>query len=131
MTGTWPAATLAAILEADDLKVSPLRPDGATHGTPTWIWCVAADGDLYVGGYHGTDSRWHAAAMARPLGHIHSAGRTFEVTFEPAPAELADAIDDAYRAKYASSPYLAPMISRRARAAGVRIVPREPSPAGQ
>lgn len=33
-------------------------------------------------------------------------------------------IDDAYRAKYRSSPYLAPMISARTRAAIVKISPR-------
>jgi hypothetical protein len=34
-------------------------------------------------------------------------------------------IDDAYRAKYAASPYLKAMIGTRARAVTVRIVPRE------
>lgn len=118
---TWPDETLVAIDTADDLKISPLRADGVTHGTPTWIWCVVVDGELYVRGYNGVASRWYAAAMARPEGRIRAAGQLFDVTFEPAAAELADAIDDAYRAKYAASPYLAPMISARARAAGVRI----------
>ncbi len=123
-TPLWDGATLAAIDDADDLKVSPLRADGVTHGTPTWIWAVVVGGDLYVRGYNGTDSRWYAAAMARPSGRIHAAGAIREVTFEPAPAELADAIDAAYRAKYAMSPYLPPMVSAHARAAGVRIRPR-------
>jgi hypothetical protein len=34
--------------EADDLKISPFRADGTTYGTPTWIWEVVVDGDLYV-----------------------------------------------------------------------------------
>ena len=63
---TWPAATLAAIGAADDLKISPLRADGRTFGTPTWIWSVVVDGELYVRGYNGTASRWYGAAMARP-----------------------------------------------------------------
>ena len=120
---SWPATVLAEIDRADDLKVSPLRADGVTHGTPTWIWCVVVDGDLYVRGYHGRSSRWYAAAMARPQGRIHAAGQVFEVVFESAPDELADAIDAAYRAKYARSPYLSPMIGAGARAAGVRIRP--------
>lgn len=122
---TWPAETLAAIDAADDLKISPLRADGVTFGTPTWIWCVVVDGELSVRGYNGTASRWYAAAMARPEGRVHAAEQTFDVTFEPAAPELASAIDDAYRAKYSTSPYLAPMISARARAAGVRIRPRQ------
>jgi hypothetical protein len=38
---------------------------------------------------------------------------------------LTDRVDDAYRAKYRGSPYLSPMIGPRARAARVRITPRE------
>jgi len=37
-----------------------------------------------------------------------------------------DHIDDAYRVKYHDSPYLKPMISKRARSATVKIVLREP-----
>ncbi len=120
----WDAAQLDAIDAADDLLVSPLRPDGVTYGTPTWIWSVVVDGELYVRGYNGTASSWYTAAMARPAGRIHAAGAVHEVGFEPAPAALADAIDAGYSAKYATSPYLPPMISGRARAAGVRIRPR-------
>jgi hypothetical protein len=50
---------------------------------------------------------------------------TKDVTFEPVEGPLNDAIDDAYRAKYRSSPYLGSMIGARARAATVRITPRE------
>lgn len=121
----WEAAELAAIDADDDLKVSPLRADGVTHGTPTWIWAVVVDGDLYVRGYNGTASTWYSAAMARPAGRIHASGAVHDVLFEPSPADLADAIDAAYRAKYATSPYLPPMLSPRARAAGVRIRPRK------
>ncbi len=34
-------------------------------------------------------------------------------------------VDDAYRTKYRSSPYLSPMIGRRARSATVRVMPRD------
>jgi hypothetical protein len=55
----------------------------------------------------------------------HRRGLTREVAFEPVnDAELGDRIDEAYRAKYAKSPYLKPMIGQRAKAATVRIVPR-------
>ena len=122
---SWPAETLAAIIDADDLKISPMRADGVTYGTPTWIWCVAVDGELYVRGYNGTRSRWYAAALAHPDGRIHAAGQVFDVTFAPADAEFADRIDDAYRAKYTGSPYLPPMLNAGARAAGIRIRPRD------
>ena len=121
---SWPAETLAAIIDADDLKISPVRADGVTYGTPTWIWCVAVDDDLYVRGYNGTQSRWYTAALAHPEGRIHADGHVFDVTFAPADAALADRIDDAYTAKYTGSPYLPPMLNAGARSAGIRIRPR-------
>jgi len=47
-----------------------------------------------------------------------------EVGFEPVEGDVNERIDAGYRAKYAKSPYLAPMIGDRARAATVRIEPR-------
>lgn len=79
---TWQADTLAAIDAADDLKVSPLRADGRTHGTPTWIWAVVVSGDLYARPYNGTRSRWYQATLDRPDGRIHAAG----VRIAPRPA---------------------------------------------
>ena len=83
------------------------------------------DGALYVRAYNGTDSRWHKAALRQKAGRITAAGMTREVAFEPVDGQINDRIDDAYRAKYKSSPYLKPMIVERARAATVKVVPRE------
>jgi hypothetical protein len=47
---------------------------------------------------------------------------TKAVIFEPADGPMNDRIDDAYRAKYADSPYLKPMISAGARSATVRVL---------
>ena len=55
---TWSQDELREIVEADDLHVAPYREDGETYGTPTWIWCVEVDGDLYVRAYNGPDSTW-------------------------------------------------------------------------
>jgi hypothetical protein len=49
----WSDAELRGMVEADDLHIAPLREDGITYGMPTWIWCVAVDGELFVRGYHG------------------------------------------------------------------------------
>jgi len=121
---TWSKDELHKIIEADDLHVSPLREDGVTYGTPTWIWSVAVDGDLYVRAYHGTKSSWYQAAVWEEAGRITAAGMTREVEFSPVEGALNDRIDDAYRKRYRGSPYLDPMISERARRATVRVVPR-------
>jgi hypothetical protein len=122
---TWSKDELHKITEADDLHISPFREDGATYGTPTWIWSVAVEGDLYVRPYNGRNSRWYQAAIQQKAGRITAADMTKDVTFEPVDGLINDAIDEAYRAKYRNSPYLSPMIGARAHAATVRITPRQ------
>ena len=103
---------------------SPFREDGVTVGTPTWIWSVVVDGQLYVRAYNGTSSRWYQAASKEKAGQFGAAGQTTDVSFEKVDGEINERIDAAYRAKYSSSPYLKPMISDRARQATVQILPR-------
>jgi hypothetical protein len=121
----WLKDELRRIAEADDLHIAPLREDGVTYGTPTWIWSVAVDDALYVRGYNGQSSRWYQAAVRQKAGRILAAGMTKEVTFEPVEGPINDRIDDAYRTKYHGSPYLRPMIGGPARSATVKILPRE------
>ena len=122
---SWPIDQLEAIAAGDDLHISPFRTDGSRYGTPTWIWSVTVDGELYVRAYHGTACRWYQAATTQRGGRIRAAGDDVDVTLEPVPADadVQPAIDVAYRAKYADSAYLAPMIGGRARQATVRIRP--------
>lgn len=117
----WPTDTLKRIAETDDLHISPFRDDGKTYGTPTWIWSVVVDGELYVRAYNGTSSTWYQAALRQKAGRITAAGMTKEVVFEPVQGPINDRIDDAYRAKYKGNPYLDSMISPRARSATIRV----------
>ena len=125
MSTRWPNEELRKIAETDDFHISPFREDGKTYGTPTWIWSVVVDGELYVRSYNGQSGRWYQAALKKKSGRITAAGMTKEVDFEPVTGSINDSIDDAYRSKYAASPYLKPMIGARARAATVRIMPRD------
>lgn len=121
----WSEAELRAIAVADDLHISPLREDGATYGTPTWIWSVVVDCALYVRAYHGQNSRWYRAAVKRRKGRIIVAGMSKEVDFDPADGPINDRVDDAYQAKYRNNPYLGAMIGARARLATVKVTPSE------
>ncbi|NNU83233.1 DUF2255 family protein [Geobacillus sp. BMUD] len=121
---SWSNEELHQIAAADDLHISPFREDGKTYGTPTWVWSVIVGDSLYVRAYHGQQSRWYQAAIRQRAGRITVAGMTKEVAFEPVAGSINDLIDDAYREKYKGSPYLDAMISTRARAATVKIVPR-------
>ena len=120
----WSTDELRKIAESDDLHISPFREDGVTYGTPTWIWSVVVDNGIYVRGYNGRQSRWYQAALRQKAGRIRAAGMTKEVAFEPVEGSINDRIDDAYRRKYADSPYLAPMIAAGPRSATVRVLPR-------
>ncbi|MHC2421890.1 hypothetical protein ACVMB2_005801 [Sinorhizobium meliloti] len=119
----WPTDELRQIAESDDLHIAPFRENGRTYGTLTWIWSVVVDGELYVRGYNGQQSRWYQAAIRQKAGRITAAGMTKEVSFEPVEGAINDQIDEGYRRKYATSRYLAPMIGERARAATVKITP--------
>lgn len=72
----WSRDELSRIDHADDLKIAPLREDGITYGTPTWVWEVVVDGALYVRGYNGQKSRWYQAAIRQKAGRIIAAGTT-------------------------------------------------------
>lgn len=121
----WPKQELSRISKTDDLHIAPFRDDGETFGTPTWIWSVVVDSDLYVRAYNGTRSRWYQAAIRQKAGRITAAGTTKDVAFQPVDGSINDRIDEAYRAKYGRSEYLGAMISARARAATIRIVPKQ------
>jgi len=121
---TWTKDELSKIAASDDLHISPLREDGKTFGTPTWIWSVAVDGGLYVRAYNGRNSRWYQAALRQKTGRISAAGMTKEVSFEPVDGAINERIDSAYKAKYKGSAYLAPMIGKNARAATIKIILR-------
>ncbi|MGO4807201.1 DUF2255 family protein [Arthrobacter sp. 2MCAF15] len=120
---TWDAPTTAAIASSDDLHISPLRADGTTYGTHTWIWSVVLEGRLFVRAYNGKNSRWYQSAMMQRAGRITAAGTTHDVAFTPADPALTERIDEAHRRKCSASPYLPPMISSRTQDATVEISP--------
>ena len=126
-TAAWLSEELSKIASSDDLHVSPFREDG-TFGTPTWIWSVVVDDNLYVRAYNGRESHWYQAALTQKAGRITAAGTTKDVVFVPVDGPLLDRIDEAYRLKYRDSRYLEPMIGTRARAATMEIrLPAGPS----
>ena len=121
----WSRRELAQIAEGDGLHIAPLREDGVTFGTPTWVWSVAVDDALYVRAYNGPKSRWYQAAIRQKAGRVIAAGITKEVCFQAVEGAINDRIDEAHRAKYRGSPYLSPMIGARARSATVKVMPPE------
>lgn len=121
---SWTKDELQKIAKTDDFHISPFREDGVTYGTPTWIWSVTVDDAVYVRPYNGKRSTWYQATVRQKAGRIAAAGFTKEVTFETVEGPINDRIDEAYRAKYSGSDYLAPMVEEPTRSITVKVVPR-------
>ena len=121
----WTEDELARIGAADELEVAPVRADDSTR-RPLPIWVVRVGDELYVRSWRGEDGAWYRAAKARRQGHVSSGGLERDVEFVDADDSVNDAVDAAYRDKYARYPgYVEPMVSAQARATTLRLVPRE------
>jgi hypothetical protein len=121
----WSTDALRTMAATDDLYILPCRGDGKTYGTPTWMWSVAVDDARDVRAYNGKHSRWYQAALRQKVGRVTAAGITKDVSWEPVNGAINDCIDDADRAKDKGSPSLSPMIGAHARAATVKVMPRD------
>jgi 4-oxalocrotonate tautomerase len=66
----------------------------------------------------------HISPFREDVGGLLPLASPRKLSFEPGDEKLNDRIDEAYRAKYKSSPYLSPMIGARARSATVRVMAR-------
>ena len=109
------------IAERNDFHIAVLREDGITYGTLTWIWSVQVDHELYVRAYNGKDSRWYQAAVTQKQGKIKAAGFEKNVQFEPVTGDINAKIDEAYKKKYADSPYLNTMLNQHAKMSSLRV----------
>ena len=121
---SWNEDDLRAISESRDLYVSPFREDGITYGTPTLVWPLVVDRNIYVRAANGQQSSWYIAALSQRRGRIRVGGKDYEVTFEPGGKETASAIDAAYEEKYKGGSAVPIMQGEGPKSATVRISPR-------
>jgi hypothetical protein len=121
---SWNDDGLRAIAKSHDLYISPFREDGITYGTPTLVWPLVVDGEVYVRAANGQQSSWYMAAMNQRAGRIHVGGEDHEVTFESGGDEVAAAIDTAYEGKYKNSSAVPIMQGDGPISATVKMSPR-------
>lgn len=125
----WTKDELDKIGQAQELEIASLRRDG-TLSNPVTIWVVRIGNDLYVRSYKGRRGTWFRAAQVRHEGHIRAGGIEKDVTFvEETDSAIDGQLDTAYRIKYRgySAQYVDPMVAAAARAATIRLVPRQPA----
>jgi hypothetical protein len=122
----WTTAELDRVDGADELQITTARRDGSLR---SWvpIWAVRVGNELFVRSYRGTDGAWYRHATQLPNGRIRANGMERGVAFDSADENFTTAVDEAYRAKYAryGSTYLRPMLAEQARAATLRLTPRD------
>ncbi|GEO78514.1 hypothetical protein FD29_GL001576 [Companilactobacillus mindensis DSM 14500] len=122
---TWSNQELKSFKVADDFRVSPFYSDGKTYGTPTWIWSVVVDKQLFIRAWNGQQSRWYRSAIQQKAGRIFLAEHNHEVNFIPLEDEALNyKVDQAYQLKYGDSPYFYPMVQSGPRSTTLKIVPR-------
>jgi hypothetical protein len=121
----WTAEELDKIGAADELEIAAQRPDGSLRPYTT-IWVVRVGDDLYVRSYRGRDGAWFRSVLRHPEGRIQAGGLERDVACEDTGDTVGDAIDQAYRSKYARYPsaYVDPMVGAAARAATLRLAAR-------
>lgn len=124
----WTRRELDAIGAADELTIRVRRPDG-TAASSVPIWVVRVGDDLYVRSYRGTGGVWYRHAVSSGRGHVEAGGVSVDVRLTEPGREVADAVDTAYRTKYAryGGAYVDPMTAAPARAATLRLAPADRS----
>ncbi len=122
----WTSDEPDKIGAADELKIAAIRPDGTLRNQVT-IWVVRIGDDLYIRSYKGPGAAWFRSAQVRHEGRIRAGGVEKDFTFvEETDPDINEEIDSAYRTKYhRSSSYVPPMLSLKARATTIRLVPRD------
>jgi hypothetical protein len=124
---TWTSDELDQLGAIEELDIAPFHPDG-TPRRPVPVWVVRVGDALYIRSWRGQAGAWFRAAQSSGAGRLRAGGVEKDVAFVPEPdPALNDQIDAAYRRKYRRYPsYVAPMVSPRARATTLRLVPRAP-----
>jgi hypothetical protein len=95
----WPPEDLAAVGDADEIRLASYRPDGSLRPSVR-IWFVRLGEDLFVRSAYGPDNGWFRRALASGTGRIKGSGLERDVTFERAAPDTAAPLTAAYHAKY-------------------------------
>lgn len=124
---TWTEHDAAVFAASEEITIETMRADGSFR-PPVPIWVVVVDGAVYVRSSHGRDSAWFRGALARHRARVTTWAESRVVDLVEV-ADVGDALDEAYRAKYAAyrHSFLPRLVGAPAREAALRLEPAEES----
>jgi len=123
----WTEEELRRIGDTQELEIAAVRRNGELR-RPRPIWVVRVGDEVYVRAAYGRGSGWYTAARASGRAQIRVGGIERDVTVQDPGAGILDAVDAAYREKYARYASLVDKLNEpEHRANTVRLVPRDPA----
>jgi len=119
---TFAETDLAAIAQAEEVRIETRATDGTVHRTIIWI--VEHDGQLYVRSVNGPDARWFREATADTAIALLVGDQRFLAHVVPAtdPASI-EACSAGLRTKYAGDSSLGSMLEAHTLPTTLRVVP--------
>lgn len=133
MADLWTPDDLRRITSADELQIAPRRTDGALRSwRPIWVVCV--DQRVYVRTWYRRDTGWFAQVLDSHQARIRVPGLEADVSVEDVgarSAQLQQAVDAAYRTKYAryGTSTVDQMVTATAAATTLLLTPNQVTPA--
>lgn len=120
----WTQDQLDRIDTNDEVRISTRRKDGSLRD-PVIVWAVVVDEAVYVRAVRGRESPWFRGTQTMQLGVVETGPLQQEIAFRDASAEMNDAIDAAYRQKYAryAASIVNSTVTPQARTATLRLIP--------
>ena len=121
---TWTTDELSAFATTDEMQITTYRRDGDPR-TPLPIWMVTYGDAVYIRSTNGLDAAWYRAASGQGEGQVTVGRTTEDVTFASVEENVEDAVDAAYRTKYARYARIAEhMTEPGPRATTLKVTPR-------
>src|SRR3954470_23397314 len=110
MTDAWTSQELDRLGTADEIQISPRRPDGSDDPFTT-IWVVRVAGGLYVRSWRGPRGRWYQHALSTGTGGTRGRRNAREGGFPRHAHRHTRTSTAGYRTKYArhDPSYVEPM----------------------
>lgn len=121
----WTKEELSDFENAEALQNRPYENDGKTFEQDIPTWTVVDNGNLYVRGAKGKDTKWVNFGIKNG-GQVGVNGKTYEVNYELVndPTEIS-AVSKAFKAKYPAGAILAMMTGDLASTATIKLIKKD------